>query len=308
MRIEEGRSMKDIIVRLDINYQQHYEPSGSRNGMVLAIGLSYRSDLAIREVDPQAAPVAYRVKGMTGLLSQCSELVAEYQIRSFDGALWWPLVGDEGLLSGSTFLDLAAAGHQSARLTFDPDAWRPNSELSTADIYFARHKPRTLLENNQAELWIRAVRGSRGVIFCGGFVYVEAGEPVWFAAASADDCLVFRIGCSSLDRAGSIYHHVPGPSQYERSMCAADGLTFSLEEFEGEVRALREQTRLVQVHSEIEPLTILHRQMRPHFFANKRLPGPSGIRCGGENPGPWPCRKLYRRSPRLTHLMHPSRI
>jgi hypothetical protein len=94
MRIEEGRSMKDIIVRLDINYQQHYEPSGSRNGMVLAIGLSYRSDLAIREVDPQAAPVAYRVKGMTGLLSQCSELVAGTRLEASTapcGGRWWAM-------------------------------------------------------------------------------------------------------------------------------------------------------------------------------------------------------------------------
>jgi len=259
MRIEEGRSMKDIIVRLDINYDQHYEPSGSRNGSVLAIGLSYRGDLAVREVDLQAAPVAYRVKDMTGL-PQCSERVAEYEIRSFAGALCWPLVGDEGLLSVSTFLDLAAAGHASARLTFDPDAWRPySSESSTADVYFTRHRPRKLLESNQSELWNRVLHGASGVIFCGGFVYVDAGEPAWFGAVCDDDRLVFRIGCSSLDRAGSIYHQVPGPWQGQRSMCAADGLTFSLDEFEGEVRALREQTPRVQVHSEIEPLTILHR-------------------------------------------------
>jgi hypothetical protein len=251
--------MKDMIVRLDINYDQHYEPSGSRNGRVLGVSLSYRGDLAVREVDPQAAPVAYRVTGLIGSLAQCSERVARYEIRVFDGRLWWPLVGDEGLLSRSTFLDLAAAGHASARLTFDPDAWRPHSESSTADIYFARHKPRKLLESNQAELWNRVLHGAGGVIFCGGFVYVDAGEPAWFAAASDDDRLVFRIGCSSLDRAGSIYHYVPGPWQDERSICAADGLAFSLDEFEAEVRALREQIPLVQVHSEIQTLTILHR-------------------------------------------------
>jgi hypothetical protein len=33
--------MKDMIVRLDINYDQHYEPSGSRNGRVLGVSLSY---------------------------------------------------------------------------------------------------------------------------------------------------------------------------------------------------------------------------------------------------------------------------
>jgi hypothetical protein len=88
--------MKDMIVRLDINYDQHYEPSGSRNGRVLGVSLSYRGDLAVREVDPQAAPVAYRVTGLIGSLAQCSERVARYEIRVFDGRLWWPLVvGDD---------------------------------------------------------------------------------------------------------------------------------------------------------------------------------------------------------------------
>jgi hypothetical protein len=259
MRNEEGRRMKDIIVRLNINYEQYYEPSRSRNGRVLAIGLSYRSDLAVREVDPQAAPVAYRVRSMTGLLPQCSERVEEYEIRSFDGALFWPLVGDQGFLSVSTFLDLAAAGHRTARMTFDPDAWRSHSELSTADVYFERHKPRKLLETNQAELWMRAVRGSRGVIFCGGFVYVEAGEPVWFAEESVDiDGLDLRIGCASLDRAGSIFHDVPGPYKGARSGCASQGWAFGLDELENEMCALRLQTAVLQVHSDIKVLAALH--------------------------------------------------
>jgi hypothetical protein len=252
--------MKDMIVRLDINYEQHYEPSGSRNGKVLAIGLSYRGVLVVREVDPQAAPVAYRVKSLTGPISHCSERVAEYEIRSFDGALWWALVGDEGPLSGSTFLDLAAAGHESARLTFDPYAWRPHRELSTADIYFARHKPRKLLETNQAELWNRAVRGSLGVIICGGFVYVEAGEPVWFAEESGlIDGLGLRIGCASLDRVGSIYHDVPGPYQGARFGCASQGWAFGFDEIEGEMCALRLRTPVLQVHSDIKALSTLHR-------------------------------------------------
>lgn len=251
--------MEDVIVRLDINYVQHYEPSRSRNGRVLAIDLSHRADLAIREVDPHAAPVAYRVKALTVSLPHSSERIREYEIRSFDGSFWWPLVGDEGLLRGSKFLELAAAGHRSARLAFDPDAWLPHRELPAAEIYFARHKARQLLETTQAERWNRVLRGARGVIICGGFIYVEAGEPIWFAEEWEQDRLDVLIGCSSLDRAGSIYHDVPGPSKGGRLMCAADGLAFGLDELQAEMRALRGKTALVEVHSEIEPLMILHR-------------------------------------------------
>jgi hypothetical protein len=146
------------------------------------------------------------------------------------------------------------------------------------------------------------------VIFCGGFVYVDAGEPAWFAAASDDDRLVFRIGCSSLDRAGSIYHYVPGPWQDERSMCAADGLAFSLDEFEAEVRLRASRSPSFKCIRRSKRLRFCIARMRPYFFANKSLRGPSGTQYGDANPGPERCIKRCRRLPRLARLMRPSRI
>ncbi len=226
---------------------------------MLRVDLSHQADLAIREVDPLDAPVAYRVKDSRRPLSPFGGHVPEYEIRSFDGGLWWPLVGHEGPVSGQTFLELAAAGHQSARLTLDPDAWVSHSERPTAAVYFARHKARRLLETTQPERWSRVLHGSHGVIICGGMIYVDAGEPIWFGKELRDDRIDLLIGCSSLDRRGSIHHDVPGLSNGTRLTCAADGLAFGLDEIEREVRALRSRAIHVGVCSEIVPQIILHR-------------------------------------------------
>lgn len=248
--------MNEVIIRLRFNYFQRYAPYRSRKGKVLSVCLSHKDDLAIQEIDPKLTTVAYRVKSAAGPSSRRGECIEHYEIRSFDGLLWWPLVGREGQVSASAFLEMVAGGHQSANLTFDPKATLPFIDAPSENEYFERHRARELISSDRAQHWARVLRGATKVIFCGGVVLVEGGEPVWFGEASPlIDRLDFRIGCSSLDRVGSIKHGVPGLSRGPRLTCASDGLAFGLAELETEMVRLRRQFDSVSVYSEIETLS-----------------------------------------------------
>lgn len=244
--------MPDVVVRLRFNYFQRYEPKRSRKGKIMEVCLSDMVDLAIQKVDPKFAPVAYRVRtvGDTLLGKRC---VDAYEIRNYDNRLWWPLLGANGPIDPATFKELAAVGHPTPSSLFNPETILPFIDAPSADAYFDRHPARELHGSNSGEQLARVQRAATGIMFCGDSVLVEAGEPIWFAQTSPlEDCVEFRIGCSSLDRTGSIDHDLPGPSVGWRRSLGSDGRAFDLAEFESQKERLLGEIKNRSVSSRIE--------------------------------------------------------
>ena len=109
--------MKETPLKLRIPYAQSFIPPRGRK-MRTAWFLD-EDAVMIRAIEPNEAPVAYRVGSKPLPLDPGAG--REYAIRSFEGKLWWPLSWDEGpAMDSGQFAVIAAQGIPIAVLAIDP--------------------------------------------------------------------------------------------------------------------------------------------------------------------------------------------
>jgi hypothetical protein len=237
--------MRDHVVRSRFTYRMDYICKGGTKPRC-----SYLNDecpVAIREIDPAAAPVAYEI---TSLGPGGRDEV--HRIRSFGGSLWWPVADNSGPLKASDFLALTRNDWDAASAILDPlrrtyDLRRP----STDEFFNNTSISKKGCSSTRVERSNGAERDASRMIFCEGRVLVEAGDPVWYAVSDDEtrDGFGLFIGHSALDRRNGAGYSTPGPDRGVRLTSARLARAFGLSEIEARLCSLR--ARRIRYKSEI---------------------------------------------------------
>jgi hypothetical protein len=151
--------------------------------------------VAIYDVTEGEAPVAYRV-------ISCAQSRPGYEIRSFQGRIWWPVFDGSRALSVDAFV---------ARLDDPNGCFLAAMNLSPSTLYSSRtvttqrfdqdFSIRHILASSKEDRLALAQEAASRLLVCGGYLYQEGGEPAYFGAPS-DECgtASLRIGGLRLGR------------------------------------------------------------------------------------------------------------
>lgn len=234
-------------------YRLRYRPRGKRKwwrGQV-----SDMQPVEIVEIAAAEAPVVYRIRTtLPGLLRTC-------EVRSFGGALWWPVYDNDKPLTPTAFMSMAKTNWNRASALLDP--MRRTYSYSNAPSlqkFLEVHVPRET-DDSQRELQAKqAERDAAAIIFCANRVLVSAGDPIWYAVWDNSDKFDLVVGHSCLDR---VYKDGPhgngfltgGPDRVQRIACGRESLAFGLGEFSSAMQTIDELGHFSEVCSKIIALT-----------------------------------------------------
>jgi hypothetical protein len=249
--------MSDRILRLRIPFTQEFVRKRCRNTETERFW--DEGQVLVSTVEPDAAPIAYRVSDTDGLAERCLH-GSSYSVRSFKGSLWWPLIGSRGFVEIGDFVRLAAEGDEGALLAVDPSIETPlDVSPLRLDAYFEENPWRSIGNSSNGERWARAHVGASRMMFCDGKVYVEAGEPLYYLVHSAvRGAFDVTVGPLSLERRGTRAIAVPGPSAWDRIECARRGTVFAIGEVDEEIRTLLDRGNSVSGRPKAETLLQCH--------------------------------------------------
>jgi hypothetical protein len=206
--------------------------------------LTGECEVAIREIDPADAPVAYEIT--------CLKSGSHHEIRIFDGSLWWPMLENSVPLRATDFMAMAKNDRETASAILDPSHRTYDELRPTFEEFFEN---RVVREKGFRSAWsersVGAEREASRMIFCEGHVLVEAGDPVWYALLVHEtrDSYDLFIGHSALDRRNAAGYSTPGPDRGIRLTSARMARAFGLDEIEAAFGSL--SGRLIQYKSEI---------------------------------------------------------
>jgi hypothetical protein len=252
---------------LDYRYTYRAEYVRWRGRKTRPVYLTGTQPVEIVEVDPAEAPVAYRIA------SGKPDYHAGYEVRSFNGSLWWPVADYGNPLEVEAFLALVASDWERASRVLDPMHRTyylngPSFEefLDSTKVSDGKFASDRELQAKQAE-W-----DASRVIFCEDRVFVEAGDPVWYAVLdeSARHFDLF-ISHSDLDRAHSDRKHgagyyTTGPDRSVRICCGRLSRAFGLGEMSFALQAITDLNYGFRLGSEIVALS-------------DHVPGPAAELC-----------------------------
>ncbi len=201
--------------------------------------------IQIDEVDLAKAPVAYRIT--TGHPS-----APYFDVRLHAGALWWPLYDDSGPLTTGTFFALAKNDWESAAAVLDPLGRTYDGVRQTFEQYFDGRGVKDFRCDREIQALQVRSDAARLMSF-GGALYVDAGEPVWFAIFNNETRGSFDLvaGPSSLDRRDRNGCRMPCADRGTRITAARLGRAYGLDELEQLLPRLdaSEVRREAQIHS-----------------------------------------------------------
>ncbi|MDX3965525.1 MAG: hypothetical protein QHD01_02860 [Bradyrhizobium sp.] len=185
----------------------------------------------IEEVDSAAAPAAYRIRHDLGGHEDT------HDVRSFKGALWWPVFLHKDPLTPSRFLALASSDWDRASRLLDPMSRTFYLNASSADAFMAQRRV------SPGKFWSeiepqekRAEEDASKLLFCEDRVFVAAGDPLWYANLDQGARRYeVAIGHSDLDRSYmdrpyGVGFFTPGPDRKTRIECGRRALVFGLDE------------------------------------------------------------------------------
>ncbi|MGO4510171.1 hypothetical protein AB4Z51_24455 [Bradyrhizobium sp. 2TAF36] len=209
----------------------------------------------IVEVDPAEAPLAYGI-------TTSPYNGQHHEVRAFGGSLWWQMFDRSGNpLEVSAFIQQAGADWWKVSRVLDPlrrtyyvDQARTLKEFLEGRVLSKDEKK--FDDSNREVQAKQAERDASNVIFCGGRVLFNGGDPVWYA--NRDDVsrrVDLEIGHSDLDRL--YYDHklgrgfmTTGPDRKERITCASTSFAFGLDEKDLALAVIDDLGYEVNCHSE----------------------------------------------------------
>src|SRR6202022_1357858 len=189
--------------------------------------------------------------------------ICGYGIRTYQGKLWWPLGGDYNyVLHPETFEWRLESGDWDVLVALDP-SFVECTEARPLYPFPTEFKPvEEEIPNHRGDRLAAAQRGASRTIYCGEGVFVEAGEPVFYAVPSINDpkCLLLHVGVSDMAREGTeVSFSLPGPSRSLRKEYARRGLALGISELENELCALERRGYRIARRYKINTLLEEHR-------------------------------------------------
>jgi|GEM_PF-5664469 hypothetical protein len=247
-------------------------------------------DVEIQIVDPRDAPIAYEVR----LGPDETSRESSYQIRSYENRLWWPLDGERPQgLRAAEFANILDEGHPESLALLDPSfanyleddrgwPWRPIRQ---------EFRPVEHDWNNLPNATAQAQRGASTTMICCDRVFVQAGEPIFYAVPYdhyAGKGLAIRPGVSDPRRECSgNFHAEPGPSRSHREESALRGFAFGIGEIDEAIPALQARGYAIKRLGDVDVLLDRHgaqtaplicaRELARHLFVESEAK-PRGLR------------------------------
>jgi hypothetical protein len=225
-------NMADRHITLNLRYAQNVRLKGYRNFSRLI--RNEEVFILIREVALKEAPIAYNIWtmernfGWDWLKRRFVE--RQHQVRLFDQTLWWPLVTEGDKMTLPRFAEQAASGDLSEFMASQP---LPMQSLPSRLCTLPQCQIEALVRESGTSDYpariAKALNKASKLTICGERLYVEGGEPIWYAFPRtqypAD--LEMSVGPEDLDLWDS---WVPGPDRKTRLDCFERNLAFSLDE------------------------------------------------------------------------------
>jgi hypothetical protein len=226
--------MKHTKVAVAIPYAVEFVRRGCRN--IEGLVVWDEGAVAICEADLSDASVAFNIRAS-------GKFGRSYDILSFGGKLWWPLYQKDQPVSVDAFI----------RAVGDPDGcFMAAMNLSPATLHSSRDHTTARFEadlsirrvhaSSLSVRWTSAQRAASRLLFCGGFVYQEGGNPAYFAVESDDvpqPRLTLRIGGlrTGGNHPGDRWHL--GLSARKRTHAALRSLVFHVDDIDSTCLALK---------------------------------------------------------------------
>lgn len=205
------------------------------------------AEVSIASPDVSEAPPAFRVETRTG--EQATPTF--YEIRSFDGRLWWPLHNRAGTpMDVALFMEgLAAGRHESLYILNSSWQFFSGHQLPYKDL-MARIGYRFVHDESDAA-YAEAQQGAAQIMFCGDVVHAVGGPPVFFgcrAFGSTDGVISVRIG--RLQQVSRL--PVVGPHGTECYFAQQNGLVFDAATLDSDLALLRSKGHPIGLVEKLE--------------------------------------------------------
>jgi hypothetical protein len=189
--------MKQIVVPASFPYTVEFIRRRSRTVENLIVW--DQGAVAIYDVTDREAPLSYRV-------ISCAQSGPGYEIRSFQGRIWWPVFDGSRALSVDAFI---------AELDDPNGCFLAAMNLSPSTLYSSRNVTtrrfdedfsiRHILASSKEDRLTLAQRAASRLLVCDGYLYQEGGEPAYFGTPS-DKCDTARLRIGGLQ----LGHNQPG--------------------------------------------------------------------------------------------------
>jgi hypothetical protein len=188
----------------------------------------------IRTVSAQEAPVAYHIGPGDNSFGP------EFDIRSFDGKLWWPLFDGAEHLSVKNYIASAtnSNGHFLSMMNLSP-ASVASKRLNITELLQSDLSINRVTRSSLDERWLSAEHVAARTLFCDNVVYLEGGQPAYFGiSCGMDSDLALSLEIGSLD---VFARWLPDPRTNRRHDAACRSLVFRIEDMESEAEELEKE-------------------------------------------------------------------
>jgi hypothetical protein len=246
-------SMTDTLVRAKIPYLVHYHVPRGRKVRLTRVWED--TPLSLRAPTQAEAPVAYRV----ARTDPKDDTQPDYDIRHFDGKLWWPVLDSQNARrAAENFLNGLAGGDYFSLGILHPSMapyW--SSSKPTLDEAFRDVKVREVVRTTRDEQLALAQRGVSETMICDGALYVLAGEPMYFGFPSelpGDREISLEVGASPWRGFLGYGSRVPGPPGDERRHALFDADVFDVRNLDEDMTLLEQRGFKIRLASRVEIL------------------------------------------------------
>jgi hypothetical protein len=256
-------SMADRLITLNLRYAENVRLKRHHNFSRLI--RNNECFILVREVALKEAPIAYNIRTMEKNYGRGRDWLKlrfverQHKVRLFDQRLWWPLLTDGDLMTFPRFVKQAASGELSE---FMASQSLPMQSLPSRLCTLPLGQIEALVQETGTSDYVdriaRALNKASKLMICGEHLYVEGGEPIWYALPrtryAAD--LEMSVGPEALDLWGS---WVPGPDRETRLNCFERNLAFGLDESDATIAQMRARGSEIRVRSKISAKSTLHK-------------------------------------------------
>jgi len=204
------------------------------------------------------APIAYRITRT----SPKHDARPDHEIRTFEDHLWWPVLdSNNSWCTAEAFLSGLAKGGDWTAAILHPKLARYcyASHKPTYTEVFRNIRVRGEPRTSRDEMLALSGRGASQIMVCGGRMYVQGGEPLYYAFPlnHCDRQITFEVGTSPWKGFRGNFTNLPGPTGKERRSALYDAHIYDLHTLQDELATFEQQGYCILLEGSVETLKYL---------------------------------------------------